>query len=261
MCLAYLNTCMCVYVSIGTHVLEHVGGVSENSVGAHLLPWLTDTSHSLMEYTSLAGPGALRESPTSAPQLAVGTGITGLSYKPKTYTGSGDPNSSHAYMAIAKASAPSKVSFKAVLLPEDTEVLIDSNGLHGHLPQTTQVPVDRNRFHTGLPQTPAPEHPTPSSGICGHPYTVYLCVQESRHKKTQSKSYKNRIKNKRKTNLVIPAWLSWWHKGKRTTKALLRKDEIVSSCLHADWVQTNGQKRLSAAARPQVFGRLCVSPL
>lgn len=87
-----------------------------------------------MEYTSLASPGALRESLSSASHLAVGTGITGLCYKPKTYTGSGDSNSGHAYMATAKACAPPKVSFKAVLLPEDTQFLIVSNGLHSHLP-------------------------------------------------------------------------------------------------------------------------------
>lgn len=153
MYLSSLNTCMCVYVNIGTHMLEHVGGVSENSAGAHLLPWLTVFSHSFMEYTSLAGPGALRESPTSASHLTVGTGITGVCYKPKPYTGSGDSNSGHAYMAIAKASAPSKVSFKAVVLPEDTQVLTGSKGLHAHLPQTTQVLIDSKGLHAHLSQT------------------------------------------------------------------------------------------------------------
>lgn len=160
-------------------MLEHVGGMSENSAGAHLLPWLTDTSHSFMEYTSLASPGALRESPTSASHLAVGTGITGLCYKPKTYTGSGDSNSDHAYMATTKASAPPKVNFKAVVLPEDTQFLIDSKGLHARLPQTTQVLVDSNGLHSHLPQMPAPGHPTPSSGICG--YMLCVCVCKRAH--------------------------------------------------------------------------------
>lgn len=146
-----------------------------------------------MEYTSLADPGALRESPTSASHLTVGTGITGVCYKPKPYTGSGDSNSGHAYMAIAKASAPPKVSFKAILLPEDTQVLAESKGLHTHLSQATQVLIA-----TG--STPVcPKHqlqgilPPLLASVDTH--TLCVCVYKRAHTHTaQSKSYKNRIK-------------------------------------------------------------------
>lgn len=140
-CPFFLNSCMCVCMSVGAHTRHgrHRRGCQRTVlVLSFCLDWHRISSHFPMEYTGLASSRAFRESYVSASHLTVG--VLGLQtcgtwYKPETYMGSGGLYSGHACMAIAEASAQPKVNSKAAVLLEDKKILVDGMAFRSHLPK------------------------------------------------------------------------------------------------------------------------------